>query len=528
MSSASPAQRRPELLAIDVEAEIRHLCEEQLQGPWQVPSELVRLALATGATRVGVNLSRRGFAAVFEGAALAALVLEAVALVLDRRQPDEVRQRAISAVEQDGAQALLWAAGLAGAALTVSVSTGRERVRLHVPRDGRPVVSRMSSADRARRTRVEVSGARIDAGRARGWLHAACRFTPRPVVIDGSPAARGFPDGLYRMSVTRPLRAQVAITESGEAPRLWLLQHGVVAARASIPRYPAFQAAVEMGAMVAANASAADLRAAVTPFLGELVDRAVELMILVARKLPDLADTVRQRVVLLLLRAARMGLREAQIRSIPLLDVVSSGDVRGAPVSIAGLAGLAHAGTLFALAPDDDRRRFNLDAGMVLALTGEQRQLVTDLANVSLGQPPLRRSPGSVRRAAVGGVSVLGGWLTEPWSRLLRLMPRRPLDDAELSDDERRLASRLRLALGGRAEVRMCRGSGPVGRRRGGRVLLLPRDNVDVRRCVHVAAAGEVWVFPMLLALDTGREPPAEVYTRWLRAVLGGGDNHNG
>ena len=48
------------LLTIDVASELRKLSLAQLQGPWQLPSELVRRALRDGATQVEVDLARHG------------------------------------------------------------------------------------------------------------------------------------------------------------------------------------------------------------------------------------------------------------------------------------------------------------------------------------------------------------------------------------------------------------------------------------------------------------------------------------
>lgn len=46
------------LLTIDVASELRKLSLAQIQGPWQLPSELVRRALRDGATQVEVDLAR--------------------------------------------------------------------------------------------------------------------------------------------------------------------------------------------------------------------------------------------------------------------------------------------------------------------------------------------------------------------------------------------------------------------------------------------------------------------------------------
>ena len=47
-----------ELLRIDIEAELRKLTVAQLQGPWQMPAELVRRAVRAGASEIDVKLGR--------------------------------------------------------------------------------------------------------------------------------------------------------------------------------------------------------------------------------------------------------------------------------------------------------------------------------------------------------------------------------------------------------------------------------------------------------------------------------------
>ena len=46
------------LLTIDVESELRKLTQAQLQGPWQLPAELVRAAVRQGAATPSLAATR--------------------------------------------------------------------------------------------------------------------------------------------------------------------------------------------------------------------------------------------------------------------------------------------------------------------------------------------------------------------------------------------------------------------------------------------------------------------------------------
>ena len=50
-----------QFLTIDVSSELETLCEAQLRGTWQVPAELVRLALRVGAAAISVRSRKRRF-----------------------------------------------------------------------------------------------------------------------------------------------------------------------------------------------------------------------------------------------------------------------------------------------------------------------------------------------------------------------------------------------------------------------------------------------------------------------------------
>ena len=86
--------RPEELFGIDVAAEVATLCSAQLQGPWQVPAEFVRLANAKGAARVQVERGGRGLDLRFDGVLATRRDFEDLVEVVNDRGDRAIRQAA--------------------------------------------------------------------------------------------------------------------------------------------------------------------------------------------------------------------------------------------------------------------------------------------------------------------------------------------------------------------------------------------------------------------------------------------------
>ena len=175
---------RNRLLAIDVASEIRSLCDAQLRGTWQMPAELVRFAIRCGARKIVVQSSRRRFFISWVGAPIDKKTLDRMAVALNGSASVEVRQRSIADLEAEGAEALLWAGGVAGARLRIESVAGSRRVNCDF-RDGR--TPRMTvSEEMSPLTRVTIRWgcSKLDRRRAVLWLRMACRFTDAEVSVD--------------------------------------------------------------------------------------------------------------------------------------------------------------------------------------------------------------------------------------------------------------------------------------------------------------------------------------------------------
>lgn len=498
--------RAEDLFGIDVAAELAALCGNQLQGPWQVPAELVRLAVARGAARVEINRAQGGIHFRCDGILAGRGELQDLAVVFDSTARRSHRQEAISRVETAGLSALLWAAGLPGARLELRVLTsgwsglaGVHKRRFDLGID--------ETDGGAPSTTLTWSCRGLAVRRAEAWLRTALRFVPIPVTVRGRPVDRGFADGLYRMRICDPLPGEVAVTSTGEAPNLWLLVHGVLSTRAVVPGFPAFSAALEMGDVAGAGSSADELRAAANPHLEPLIDEAARMLLLLVDRLPTVEEPVRRRLTTLLLGFAVCGRRREQIVEAPIVNLREGSVQRMESPSDLERRAAGQGGVIAAVEPGfGDAGGF---VGPVLELTTEERGLLSELVAIrieNLGQRYRREEIGRrITSLLRGGWRVACGLFGPP-----------ALPPSRLTAAEIRL---LETASTAGVEIGLCRGTAAV-RRRGSR-LLVGRERPEVVAAAKVVDDGDEWLYPAILAVaGEDLEISGEIRDRWRRGIL--------
>lgn len=522
------------LLTIDVESELRKLTQAQLQGPWQLPAELVRRALRHGATRVEVELGRQQLRVRSEGGGVPLETLRQLAALLDNKRSSERRHRALSALERAGALALLGLVGLDPGSLRIispgadarSDRSGRSDagVGLSWRRGGEVELQRFKSPG-PEHAEIIVRGAKLDRARAREWLTEVARYTRRnTIIVDGRPLAPGAIGFNDVFSITRfqtPVPGALALPREGEVARLYLLQDGLVTTHMSVSDAPCFEAVIETRGMVAASASAAQLRDLIEPLIPEIVGIAVDHMIHCGQNGAALDASDRSRLTRLLLTGARRDRDQAKtIARLPLFRGLERDgrerwcDLLALRQSIQDEGGER---LLTALFPDQDPAEFAPEARIYI-LDESERALLGELLELGFRQPR-RRVEGrrGVARLLRDGPSLLR-------SRDLFASFRpggQAIPDASLASEERALLVQLRAQLE-HCEVVMCTGTGPVRRLGPGpQKLLLPRDSARVKAAVIAVAQDSSWVYPALLALLDGRNFPERARRRWSITKLG-------
>ena len=520
------------LLTIDVESELRKLTQAQLQGPWQLPTELVRRAIRRGATRVELELGRQQLRVRSIGGSVPYSVLRELAALLDSERSPKRRHRALSALERAGALSLLGLVGLEPSSLRiVSPQAGEAGEAMGLSWRGGAVEVQRFTGPPPEHCEVLVRGAKLDRTRAREWLSNVARFAPVDIFVDGralnsgrASRARGFEDVFYAVELRQPLAGTLALPREGELGRLYLLQDGLVTTHMSVTDAPCFEAAIETRGLTedgVAGASAARLRDLIQPHVPAIISAATEHMIRLANRSSTLASPDRSRLTQLLLHGARRDREQAKtIARLPLFFSLERdgrerwSDLLALRQSIQDEGGER---LLSALFPDQDPAEFAPE-GRVYILDEAERALLGELLELGFRQPRRRVAA----RRGLARILREGPSLLRSRDLLLALRPGgRAVPDTELEPDERNLLVQLRAQLE-TCEVTMCTGAGPV-RRLGATPdkLLLPRGSKQVQAAVQVVAQDSAWVYPALLALLDGRAFPERARRRWSMTKLG-------
>lgn len=494
--------RPDELFGIDVDAEVATLCAAQLQGPWQVPTEFVRLANARGVARIEIKRERRGFVIRCDGPLATRSEFENLVEVTDTHADRQRRQAAVARMESAGLSVLLWAAGLPGARLRMVVTSGSGTASISVRR-GRIDLRSDEVRTGPPRTTIRWRCRGLSQRRAVAWLRTATRFVPIPVIVCGEPVDRGFEGGLFRMRLPSPLAGEMAITASGDAASLWLLENGVLSARAIIPGFPPFSAALEMSGIAPAGASADELRACANPSLERLIDEAARMLVLLVDRLPEADEPIRSRLSTLMLRFAARGIRRDQIMESRVVRV-RSGSRRWmeSPFELARWAA-RNRSVLRAIDPTDD------DSGggaQLVEATTEERALLSELLDLHI--------EGAAGDGRVGLPLRLRSSVRRVWRRARGLIGPRILEASDLTADERGL---LEAWAAAGLDLALCGGDGAVRVR--GSTIILGRDNPEVRAAARVVATSQEWVYPSILAMAHDLDIPDGVRSRWRAAA---------
>ncbi|MEM6989786.1 MAG: hypothetical protein AAF721_04800 [Myxococcota bacterium] len=508
------------LLTIDVASELRKLSRAQLQGPWQIPAELVRRAIRDSATTVKVTTGRQRVEASDNGKGLHAEHLQWTAVLIDTNRSNEDRHRALTALEASGALSLLAIAGLPPKHVRITSVRDGQRATLEFQEGRAPWVSTEPDAG-ADETVVLLITTDIDRKRAIEWLSGAARFSPVPVLVDGKSMNAGFLETFGPQPLHQPLRGQIAIPATGDTAHTWLLEHGLVTGHVAVPDAPCFEAAVELGGKTT-ELSAARLREKMEPRVPALVDQAVGHLLRLAQSAPGMPEAARARIARLVLIACRKNLRRPAAKQVPAFRVVDAESDRC--VSLTALKDAAAVdGTLPALYPTQRPDRFALGSVPVVIADEGERSLLAEVLGVRFRPPELRDDAGPVlaawRRLVVGTGRALSG-IAEVVRHPLRpqLIDDTALNPAELAllQAMRRHAARGRHRVVG--DVRMCDGTGPIRRRPGNPPrLLLPRGNPTVAAAVVAVSREPAWIYPVWLALTGGEAlPPRTLRGPWV------------
>lgn len=307
-----------DLLSIDVVAELRKVSGLAIEGPWQVPSTLVRWAMSRGAQRADVRLGRRSWR-VSTDVALAGDQLQLIGAILDARRADAERHRAFVALEGSEARELASLASCARGSLSVSLA-GSAATRTVRWQPGSQVAARDSSPGPVGTT-FELRGALPNRGRAADWVRDVARFADLEVTIDGAPIPRGFSDSLGTRTLVAPLEGRASLSPIEGGACVWLLHRGAAMSRLTLAEAPAAEVALELGG-TGCEPTPAACREAAAKYADELIDQLVELLIARGRRLGCLPPAEQIALRRQLLRAAVFRRARPEISALPMIPAL--------------------------------------------------------------------------------------------------------------------------------------------------------------------------------------------------------------
>ncbi|MEM7356562.1 MAG: hypothetical protein AAF657_37445, partial [Acidobacteriota bacterium] len=392
---ADSAEATADLLRIDFEAALKKLAWSQLQGTWQLPTEMVRLAIGAGAQSVEIDIEPRHLALMARGARLDRATVAAFASLLDRRLEAAERHAAMVELEERDAFVLSAIACSSFRSLVLTIGgAGGLRVELGADGDLR-VVQPSGPASDPLDLELVIEGLELDTERASKWLRRTGRFASVPISVGGLRIGRTFRHALIQKRCQikpadarpgkayepgPPLPTLLAIPKRGSSPRLWLLRHGIIATHATVPGYPAFEAAIEMSPAIrsrdsatghAAGTTSAALRERLNAYIESLVDASVLSMIAAAGKADTLAEPDRAHLAKLVLEAALKRRRLSEVSGVAVFPLLVPQGRRLVSIDvISRMIRVAEGGTctLEAIPPEQSRKRFAISERGCLAL----------------------------------------------------------------------------------------------------------------------------------------------------------------
>jgi len=384
-------------------------------------------------------------------------------------------------------------------------------------RPGRP--PRAVDADRTDGFAVTVRGSGRRPAEERRLLREACRHSLRPIFLDGERINHGLliEGCLMQVDLLNPrLQSTVGLPMESDLVRIKRLRHGVLVEE--VVRAP-------VNGMVfhaVTDEKDDDLDAT-----WNTLRRSVrKLYVKLAGRLQETTADSRPRAVRLLLDRFSHSREASLLLGVPLFPRLGN----KSSLDLESVRRLAATERIYALAPHEPSRGFDVEARTVLRLGGHERRFLERELAIHLAAPP-RRGPG----LRLGPARKLG----KRWRALTRALsgPGRPVADDDLSAEELGFIELLRAEVRSGAFSLAADIGNPfhVGlrfaanqrrplirvERKDGRVeFRVARSHPLVERCVEAAAVDPSWIYPVLLLLAEGRDGWADTRVEAQRAIL--------
>ena len=509
------------LLTVDVDAELRKVTSAQLQGPWQIATELIRIAIRGGAHSISVNCRRRCLEIQAQGFALDQHSIHLLAKLIDENFPIHQRHQALVELERNEKFALLALAGLDTQRIEIYSSSG-EGIQLRVCEKSNVTVQAATSR-LERLTSFTINFRKIQNSKIEWTIRESCRFCQIPIQFNGRPIEQGLSDVIIETSLQDPFAGILGIPYKGESSRIWLLQNGVVTTHVTLPHVPWFVAAVALEEQKSVSISGVELRESLQNKLSLLIEQSFHTLLSLGKRIAELPHEHILRILRFLLVAATQLDRINDIESLPIFPAIDR-------------SGATHWFSLQQI-----RKRFEFDSQdrTLVSITPNCRILdynITDIAFVLdepvrtilfqglqircqaptkrhrtffFGGPSLsamfRKFSNVVNRTIRG---IVAEWMTSSSTVLA---------DNELLPEERRFTAALQRQMMHRHQIIWIEGDRPprVGIWR----ICLSRNNPLVQTGIRAYMRDPSWIYPASIAITQELTGGVDARSRWLNLL---------
>jgi hypothetical protein len=507
----------PDLLRIDVQAEIRKIVQRQFRSAGDFAVELVRFAAAHRPMKIDVRISAGVFRVSHRGSAFDGNAVRRLAALFDPNRTDEGRHRALVALEDP-----------AGPGVLAAFSVRSPRVTIEGSIDGAPKgidfapgrAPRRFETERDEGFAIAVRGKGRDPAQEKRLLRECCRHSMVPVRLNGVLISRGLQvrDCVLHVDLRNPrLHGAVGLPLTSDLVRIDRLRHGV--------RFEEVVRAPSSGVVFHAVVDEQDDDFDKTwQTLRRAARRLFERL---AARFEELGEDARIRGLRLLTDRYKH-VREPQL----LAGVRAFARVRGSPLELEQVRKISLQTTLHAIESGESPKAYDVEGRVVLRIDPRQRGFLERELGIALLPPP-------PRSAASGPWERMRAWIRGVRDRLGQVFgggPGTPVPDAELDSAEAGLldAVRAEVRSGGfylagedrpfGIGIRMAEGQRrpfvKVPRRDGKSEYRISRTHPLVEMAVEAVDNDPSFIYPALVLLVDGHDGHVDSRDEAQRAIL--------
>ncbi len=168
------------LFAVDVDAEIRKLCERQFKSEGEPATELIRFAVKQGASRIHLTLHRKRLIIRCQHASLDERVASLMAVIFDPTCSPDLRHDALVTLEHEHGLGILAAFAGRPSRVIVEWLAAENRRGMEFRPEGPPIRFKTKGKSSLK---ITIVGRRGHLAKEKAFIEKHCRYLPVPIQI---------------------------------------------------------------------------------------------------------------------------------------------------------------------------------------------------------------------------------------------------------------------------------------------------------------------------------------------------------